>query len=46
MTQTMVREIVAATPDEHVQPDMVAAHGAVKHYDTGTVQVEALRGVD
>ena len=43
MTQTMVREIGAATRDEHV---MVVAHGAVKHYDTGTVQVEALRGVD
>jgi ABC-type lipoprotein export system ATPase subunit len=46
MTQAIARERPAIGAQVPVTPDMVQATGVVKRYDTGKVEVHALRGVD
>jgi putative ABC transport system ATP-binding protein len=46
MTQTIARETAAGIDQPRVDTAMVSAKGLVKRYDTGKVQVHALRGVD
>jgi putative ABC transport system ATP-binding protein len=46
MTQTITRERVDMANQVQVETAMVQATGVVKRYDTGKVEVQALRGVD
>jgi putative ABC transport system ATP-binding protein len=46
MIQTVTKEGAAVASETRIDTAMVRASGVVKRYDTGKVQVDALRGVD
>ena len=46
MTQAIAQEAIAGADQAQLQPAMVQARGVVKRYDTGKVEVQALRGGD